>query len=36
MDDKDFLSYFRDLGSQKVDVIKKASTNIMTTLLAID
>ena len=36
MDDRDFLGYFNQLGSQKVDTLKLASNNIVNTLLALD
>jgi len=36
MEDRDFLDYFTQLGSPKVDLIKSASSNIVSTLLALD
>jgi len=36
MDDRDFLGYFDKLGSPKVDIIKSASGNIVSTLLTLD
>lgn len=36
MDDKDFLGYFTQLGNQNTDKIKSASSNIVSTLLALD
>jgi hypothetical protein len=36
MDDRDFLSYFTQLGSPKPELIMQASRNIVTTLLALD
>lgn len=36
MDDKDFLSYFALLGNKNTPEVKKASNNIVATLLALD
>ena len=36
MDDKDFLGYFTQLGSKNTLDVKKASNNIVATLLALD
>jgi hypothetical protein len=36
MDDKDFLGYFTQLGIQNKSKIKLASSNIVSTLLALD
>jgi len=36
MDDKDFLGYFTQLGNSNTEKIKSASSNIVTTLLALD
>ena len=36
MDDKDFLGYFTQLGNSNTDKIKIASSNIVSTLLALD
>jgi len=36
MDDRDFLGYFSQLGSQDVQRVKQASNDIVSTLLALD
>lgn len=36
MDDKDFLSYFSQLGNKSQTEVKTASNNIVATLLALD
>ena len=36
MDDKDFLGYFTQLGNSNTEKIKSASSNIVSTLLALD
>ena len=36
MDDKDFMGYFTQLGNQNTEKLKQASTNIVSTLLALD
>jgi hypothetical protein len=36
MDDKDFLGYFTLLGNKNTPDVKKASNNIVATLLALD
>ena len=36
MDDREFLGYYTKLGSSKVNEIKLASGNIVSTLLALD
>lgn len=36
MDDRDFLGYFGKLGNPNVEQVKQASSNIVSTLLALD
>ena len=36
MDDKDFMGYFTQLGNQNTEKVKLASSNIVSTLLALD
>jgi hypothetical protein len=36
MEDKDFLGYFNQLGNKNPQDVKKASNNIVATLLALD